>query len=120
VTVYVTLEDLLERVADTGLVVRDMGLLDSAAARPQASIFGEEAYPTLAEKAAALMHSIAQNQALLDGNKRLALGSALLMLHLDDARSAASHDELFDLVLDMSSGLNDVATIAERLKVVPQ
>jgi death on curing protein len=118
VTVYIELEDLLERVASSGGVVRDLGLLDAAVARPQASVFGEDAYPTLAEKAAALMHSIAQNQALLDGNKRLALGSALLMLHLNEHRSAASHDDLFDLMIDMAKGLDDVSVIAGRLAVV--
>lgn len=117
-TVYVTLDDLLERVAATGGIVRDIGLMDSAVARPRASAFGEEAYPSLAEKAAALLHSIAQNQALLDGNKRLALGAALLMLHLNDARSAAADDDLFELMIDLSSGLNDVSKIAERLRVV--
>lgn len=118
-TVFLSLEDLLERVAATGGVVRDVGLLESAAARPQASVFGQDAYPTLAEKAAALLHSLAQNQALLDGNKRLALGSALLMLRLNGARSQTSSDELFDLMMDMANGLSDVSKIAERLRVNP-
>jgi death-on-curing protein len=119
VTVSVTLEDLLDRVARTGGVVRDMGLLEAAAARPRASAFGQDAYATLAQKAAALLHSIAQSQALLDGNKRLALGAALLMLRLNDARSSATHDELFDLMIDIAAGLDDIPTIAERLDVEP-
>jgi death-on-curing protein len=117
VTVFVTLEDLLDRVARTGGVVRDMGLLEAAAARPRASAFGQDAYPTLAQKAAALLHSIAQSQALLDGIKRLGLGTALLMLRLNDARSSATHDELFDLMIDIAAGLDDIPTIAERLHV---
>jgi death-on-curing protein len=119
VTVFVTLEDLLDRVARTGGVVRDMGLLEAAAARPRASAFGQDAYPTLAHQAAALLHSIAQSQALLDGNKRLALGAALLMLRLNDARSSATHDELFDLMIDIAEGLDDITVIAERLRVEP-
>jgi death-on-curing protein len=118
VTVFVTLEDLLDRIARTGGVVRDLGLLEAAVARPQASAFGEDAYPSLAHKAAALLHSIAQYQALLDGNKRLALGSALLMLRLNGARSAATHDDLFDLMIDMADGLDDIDSIADRLRVV--
>jgi death-on-curing protein len=118
VTVFVTLEDLLDRVARTGAVVRDMGLLEAAAARPRASAFGQDAYPTLARKAAALLHSIAQSRALLDGNKRLAVGATLLMLRLNDARSSATDGELFDLIIDMSAGLDDVTTIADRLHVV--
>ena len=116
-TVYVTLEDLLERIAATGGVVGDLGLLGAAVARPQASAFGQDAYPYLATKSAALLHSIAQYQALVDGNKRLALGSTLLMLRLNGARSTASHGELFDLMIDMAAGLDDIPTIAERLRV---
>lgn len=116
-TRYLTLEDVLEQVASTGGIVRDIGLLESAVARPKASVFGQDAYATLAEKAAALMHSIAQNQALVDGNKRLALTSTLVLLRLNGARSAASKDELFDLMMDMADGLSDVQKIASRLKV---
>ena len=54
------------------VLVRDYGLLASAAARPRATVFGEDAYPGLFEKAAALGHSLAGNYALVDGNKRLA------------------------------------------------
>ena len=75
---YLTLDDVLE-VADgiiDGVVVRDMGLLASAVARPQTTVFGEDAYPTLSDKAAALMHSLARNHALVDGNKRLAWAAA--------------------------------------------
>ncbi len=60
--------------------VRDLGLLQSAAARPQASAFGEDAYPSLLEKSAALVHSIARNHALVDGNKRLTLAGLIALL----------------------------------------
>ena len=70
---YLNLEDLLKlfRTLEVG-PVRDVSLLDSAAARPRSSAFGEDAYPSLELKAAALLHSVARNHALADGNKRLA------------------------------------------------
>jgi prophage maintenance system killer protein len=76
---YLSLEDALAVAEEiSGGVrpeVRDLGLLDAAVHRPQASMFGEDAYPSLVEKAAALMHSIVCNHALVDGNKRLGLSA---------------------------------------------
>ena len=71
---YLTVEDLLEIAVGVidNVAIRDHGLLASAAGRPQSSAFTEDAYPTFAGKAAALMHSLARNHALVDGNKRLA------------------------------------------------
>ena len=57
-------------------MVGDYGLIDSALARPRASVFGQGAYPDLHLKVAALLHSLARNHALVDGNKRLAWTSA--------------------------------------------
>ena len=74
-TVYLQLEDLLALMEELGVgPVRDLGLLDSAAHRPQTSLFGEDAYPDLHTKAAVLLESLTRNHALVDGNKRLALG----------------------------------------------
>ncbi|MFI5429934.1 ArgE/DapE family deacylase [Aeromicrobium sp. UC242_57] len=68
---YLSLEDLLEIVDIANLqAVRDIGLLDSAAHRPQTSLFGDDAYLTLHEKAAVLLESVVRNQALIDGNRR--------------------------------------------------
>jgi prophage maintenance system killer protein len=77
------LEDLLhiaERTLGHAPPVRDYGLLESALTRPRATAFGEDAYPDIHHKAAALLHSPARNHALADGNKRLAL-AALLAFH---------------------------------------
>lgn len=70
---YLTAEDLLEIAAGVlaDVQIRDAGLLASAAARPATAVFGTEPYPTLAEKAAALLHSLVRNHPLVDGNKRL-------------------------------------------------
>src|SRR5271155_460945 len=82
---YLSLDDLLSMVRHLGVgPVRDVGLLDSAAARPRASAFGEDAYETIDLKAAALLHSVARNHALVDGNKRLAWLAAVVFLDLNN------------------------------------
>jgi len=111
---------LLLRVAERTLgdvLVRDMGLLESAVARPQTTVFGEEAYPTLARKAAALCHSIARNHALVDGNKRLALASLIALLGVNGHRLTLTNDEAYDLIYAVASGeVDDVAEIAARVE----
>ncbi|MEU1296576.1 type II toxin-antitoxin system death-on-curing family toxin [Streptomyces sp. NPDC005840] len=72
---HVQLDEILaiaRAVNGTEHSVRDMGLLASAIERPRTNVFGTELYPTLHEKAAALLHSVARNHALIDGNKRTA------------------------------------------------
>jgi len=99
--------------------VRDLGLLQSALARPHTTLNGADAYPSLELKAAALMHSVCLNHALLDGNKRLAAILALVLLDINGAGSAITNDELFELTMAVASGkLRDVEAIAPRLKVV--
>lgn len=111
--VYLTLEDLLQLTLDLGAgPVRDVGLLDSAAARPQSSVFGEDAYPTLHGKAAAMLHSICRNHALVDGNKRLAWHAAMVFLALNGVEVNLTHDEAFELVMRVAEGTADVAEIA--------
>ena len=97
--------------------VRDLGLLESALARPQASAFGQDPYPTIHEKAAALLHSVARNHALVDGNKRLALAAAIAFYGLNGMRLTLTNDEAYDLVIGVASGkLDDVRTIASVLE----
>lgn len=116
--IYLGVEDLVaiaERVIGPDLV-RDHGLLSSAAARPQASAFGEDAYFTLAEKAAALLHSVAMNRALIDGNKRLALASTIAFLGVNGWRLTLSNEEAYDLVMAVAAGnIRDVTPIAEPI-----
>ena len=96
--------------------VRDIGLLASAAARPQTTAFGQDAYPTVHDKAAALLHSIAKNHALVDGNTRLAVAAVLAFLGLHDLRSTLDNDAAYDLVMAVAAGdLPDVPAIAARL-----
>lgn len=117
---YLDIEDVLELVRALGVApVRDIGLLDSAVARPRSSAFGMDAYPTLELKAAALLHSIARNHALVDGNKRLAWLATVVFLDLN--RHAADLDDqaAFDLVMEAAQGAVEVDEIAARLHVVP-
>ena len=116
--IYLTLEELLH-VAERTLgevLVRDHGLLESALARPQTTVFGEDAYPTVEEKAAALLHSVARNHALVDGNKRLALAATIAFLGMNGWRLSLTNDEAYDLVMAVAAGeLDDVAEIASML-----
>ena len=97
--------------------VRDVGLLASALARPQTTVFGADAYPDLQTKAAALLHSLARNHALVDGNKRLAWLATYVFLDLNGHRVSTGNDEVVELVLAVAAGeLNDVPAIAERLR----
>ncbi len=115
---YLELEDLLGMVRALGAgPVRDVGLVDSAAARPRASAFGEDAYPTLALKAAAPLHSLVRNHALVDGNKRLAWLAAVVFLDLNDSGTELSDDEAFTLVMEAAEGKLDVEQIAARLRL---
>lgn len=117
--IYLTLPELLyvaERTLGPEVPVRDHGLLESALARPQATVFGRDAYESLEEKAGALLHSLARNHALVDGNKRLALSAAIAFLGLNGCRLTLTNDEAYTLVIEVASGLlDDVADIAERI-----
>lgn len=115
---YLDLEDLLGLVRILGLgPVRDIGLLDSAAARPRSSAFGADAYPTLELKAAALLHSITRNQALVDGNKRLAWLATVVFVDINAHEPRLSDDEAFALVMSVAEGQLDVTAIATALRL---
>jgi death-on-curing protein len=117
---YLDTEDLLElarRLLGEPLPLRDVGLLGAAAARPQASAFGEDAYPDVWTKAAALLHSIIHNHPLVDGNKRLGWLAAAVFLELNDASVATTaDDDVYDHVMAVATGAADVAEIASALQ----
>jgi death-on-curing protein len=105
VTVYLQLEDLLALIEELGVgPVRDLGLLDSAAHRPQTSLFGEDAYPDLHTKAAVLMESLTRNHALIDGNKRLAWVAVVVFYGLNGFAVRAPEDPAYDLVIGVATG----------------
>jgi len=111
-------EDLVviaERIGGGRAPIRDLGLLESAAARPGTTVFGDEAYPALATKAAALLESLVRNHALVDGNKRLGWLAMVLFLALNGVRLDVDDDEAYDLVIAVAEGRRDVAAIVAVL-----
>lgn len=122
-TVYLERDDI---VAGGGiacgfpLIVADEGLLQSSAARPQTSAFGDDAYPTLWDKAAALLHSLARNHAFVDGNKRTAWASAWVFLRLNGIDLPDVYDVDFaeQLVLTAALGEIDWSKIADGLQAL--
>lgn len=119
-TEYLDLDDLLEiarRAVAEDVAVADYGLLQSALARPRASVYGEDAYPDLHSKAAALLQSLARNHALVDGNKRLAWTACLTFLAINGQWISAPEDERFDFVIRVATGFEpDLGMIAEQLR----
>jgi death on curing protein len=113
---YLSAEELIEiasGVIEGDVVVRDHGLLASAAARPRTSAFGRDAYPEFADQAAALMHSLARNHALIDGNKRLSWSATRVFCLLNGRDLKCDVDEAEGLVLAVARGDLDAAALAD-------
>ncbi len=116
---YLDLDDILALTTRAHFAVADYGLVESALARPQASVFGEDAYPTIHEKAAALLQSLATNHALADGNKRTAWAATRLFCGLNGYRIDATEDQRFDLIIDVATRtLDTVDKIAAALALI--
>lgn len=118
-TEFLDLDDLVVIATDaigSPPLVRDYGLLEAALARPAATVYGSDAYPTIHAKAAALLHSLAANHALVDGNKRLALLATYVFLDLNGHELSTTQDAAYALVISVADGtLVDIEKIAERL-----
>ena len=117
---YLDLEDLIDLA--TGLLgdpppIRDVGLLGSAAARPQTTAYGEDAYPDIWAKAAALLQSIVKNHALVDVNKRLGWLATAAFLEINGIGvTQLPNDAVYDFVVGVAAGSQDVDRIAEMLR----
>jgi len=110
------LADLARNLLGDPPPIRDIGLLGSAAARPQATAFGQDAYPDLLTKAAALLQSIVNNHALVDGNKRLGWLATAVFLELNGIKaSKISNDDVYELVMWMASSSPSLDDITTRL-----
>jgi death-on-curing protein len=117
--IYLTLEELAQLaddVIDGQVKVRDYGLLNAAVARPQTTVFGEDAYPTLADKAAALLHSVVRNHALIDGNTRLGFAAAVLFCAINGHYPRFDDDDAYDMVISVATGEFDVPDIAAKFR----
>ena len=115
---YLTLEDLLEigHALIPGFTVRDIGLLESAVHRPQATTFGDDAYPEFIQKAAALMHSLARNHCLVDGNKRLAWAATRSFCIMNGYDLKLNVDVAEKIVVDTAMGEFEVPQLADQLR----
>jgi death-on-curing protein len=114
--IYLNLDELLHIASRTlgEYKVRDYGLLNAALARPQTHVFGYDAYPTMPEKAAALLYSLTMNHALIDGNKRLALAALLAFCGVNGQRLTLTNEQAYQLVMGVANGeleLSEITTV---------
>jgi death on curing protein len=122
-TRFLDLEDALRQVKYLGFHVRDLGLLQGCLARPETTLFGDDAYPTLSHKAAALLHSVATSHRLIDGKKRTAWALLVTFLALNDYEVITAADEGVEFVLAVATDSLELDEIAHwltsRLEVSP-
>jgi len=119
---FLTLDDLLEigEALIPDFRVRDIGLLESASMRPRTSVYGQDAYPSFSEKVAALMHSLARNHALIDGNKRLAWSAGRVFCIMNGRDLAIPIDVAEKMILALAQGdlaVPELATVIEEYLV---
>ena len=116
---FLDIEEALGQVAGLGFTVKDVGLLDSAIMRPQASAFGEYAYPNIETMAAAMHQSLVKNHPLIDGNKRTGWLLLISFLLLNDLHLVMTTEEGLDFTLGVAEGRCELeaaaAIIAEHL-----
>ena len=113
---YLSLEDALQQIAISGFYVKDAGLLDSALARPQTSVFGEDAYPTLELKAAAMTHSVIKNQPMVDGNKRTSWFLLNAFLYINGYLLEMSTEEGLEFTLGVATDQLSLEQAAEKIR----
>lgn len=95
--------------------VRDRKLLRSAADRPSIRVFGEEQFPTIIDKAAALLHSVAYHHLFSDGNKRTAQEAVLMFFDANGYQATWQNQEAVDFILEIAQGQHDVEAVSEWL-----
>ena len=113
---YLSLEDALQQIAIAGFYVKDAGLLDSALARPQTSVFGEDAYPTLEVKAAAMTHSVIKNHPMVDGNKRTSWFLLNAFLYINGYLLEVSTEEGLEFTLGVATDQLSLEEAAEKIR----
>ena len=115
---YLSLEEVIEigQALIPDFSIRDIGLVESAINRPSTSIYGQEAYESFAEKVAALMHSLASNHALIDGNKRLTWASGRLFAMINDKDFKVEVHKAEEVIVGLASGQLDAKSLAPIIK----
>ncbi len=111
-TRYLDLDTLIPQLERVGFKVKDAGLLGAALARPESTVFGQDAYPTIWMKAAALFDSLIKNHPMFDGNKRTAWISVNIFLALNNLKLRSDHDSAFELILGVAKKQLDLADTA--------
>lgn len=120
--IFLTLGDVLESHAEQiatyggGDGLRDLGLLQSALAQPEAMFEGRYLHPDIFEMAAAYLFHIVSNHPFVDGNKRVGLESALIFLEINGYSVDTTDGYLVDLVLRTAQGQSSKAEISEFLR----
>ena len=117
---YLDLEDLLYlagRLLGDPPPVREVGLLGAAVARPRTTVFGDDAYPDLWTKAAALLQSVVKGHPLVDGNKRLGWLATATFLEINEVGvTSISNEDVYRFVMDVAAGKDDVDRLADALR----
>ena len=114
---YLTLEDALQQAAIAGFHVKDAGLLDSALARPKTTVFGEDAYPTMELKAAAMTHSVIKNHPMVDGNKRTSWFLLNAFLYINGFLLEMTTDEGFEFTLGIATDQLTLEAAADIIRL---
>lgn len=112
-TIYPDLEDTLNQIGYLGFHVRELGILQGCLARPQTVLFGEEAYPSLEAKGAALVHALATSHPLIDGNKRTAWAMLVTFLAMNSQQVVASADDGLEFMVSIAENRMELATITQ-------
>ena len=111
--------DLIRRLLGDPPPIQDIGLLGSAVARPQTAVFGQDAYPNIWSKAAALLQSIVNNHALIDGNKRLGWLATAVFLEINGVSVIhVSNDDIYQFVIDVAANNPSFEHIAAALRAL--
>lgn len=120
---YLTASELYrinDQVTDGNAMIRDLHLLNSAALRPTLVLFGQPQFPTLIDKAASLLHSVAYHHLFVDGNKRTAAEALAMFVRLNGHILAWDRATEAAFILEVAQGKHDVEQIAARLTLVIQ
>lgn len=117
---YLDLDDLIYlagHLLGSPPPIRDVGLLGSAAARPQTTVMGTDAYPDLWQKAAALLQSLVKSHPLVDGNKRLGWLATAVFLEINGVRvTAIPNEDVYTFVIEVAAGAHEVSELAAELQ----
>jgi death-on-curing protein len=113
---YPILEVVAAALTGLGFHVRDLGLLDSALVRAQTRLYGQDTYPTLALKAAAIVHSVINNHPMVDGNKRSAWVILNFFLVLNNTQIRANQDSAYEFIMSIAEKRIELEEIAAWLE----